>query len=273
MEYRIPPRKKGSEIKIILEENPLDILIYDRDVHFGTARYDLSNLMNGKAEMTDFGSRWWKKEPILSKLDSGVESKVGIIECNIVLKSEECTQCKSCKDIFKNSGILRHLRKVKCRKDYNDEDLKILSAQSLKRRKEKQSTREKKNYDPQARAKRNKDTYNPKKNKQDYNPQNRAKKYKADMTKSSRNERKKEEDLEMIENYNQDSIIKMRKKKDAEAKEINSRKFKEASDYFQKCNNIIIFSTDAFARRECSLLLPPVKEGRGIIQLRYAPRS
>ena len=38
-------------------------------------------------------------------------------------------------------------------------------------------------------------------------------------------------------------------------------------------NIIIIFSTDAFARRECSLLLPPVKEGRGIIQLRYAPRS
>ena len=36
---------------------------------------------------------------------------------------------------------------------------------------------------------------------------------------------------------------------------------------------IIIFSTDAFARRECSLLLPPIKEGRGIIQLRYAPRS
>ena len=36
---------------------------------------------------------------------------------------------------------------------------------------------------------------------------------------------------------------------------------------------LIIFSTDAFARRECSLLLPPVKEGRGIIQLRYAPRS
>ena len=36
---------------------------------------------------------------------------------------------------------------------------------------------------------------------------------------------------------------------------------------------IIIFSTDAFARRECSLLLPPVKEGRGIIQLQYAPRS
>ena len=28
-----------------------------------------------------------------------------------------------------------------------------------------------------------------------------------------------------------------------------------------------------FHRRECSLLLPPVKEGRGIIQLRYAPRS
>ena len=36
---------------------------------------------------------------------------------------------------------------------------------------------------------------------------------------------------------------------------------------------IIIFSTDAFARRECSLFLPPVKEGNGIIQLRYAPRS
>ena len=36
---------------------------------------------------------------------------------------------------------------------------------------------------------------------------------------------------------------------------------------------IIIFSTDAFARQECSLLLPPVKEGSGIIQLWYAPRS
>merc|ERR1712008_510287 len=73
-EYNIPPEKKESEIKKLLEENALDILIYDRDVHFGTAKYDLSNLMNGKAEMTDFGPRWWKKVPILSKLDSGVES-------------------------------------------------------------------------------------------------------------------------------------------------------------------------------------------------------
>ena len=239
-EYTIPPEKKGSEIKTFLEENPLDILIYDRDVHFGTARYDLSSLMNGKAEMTDFGPRWWKKEPILSKLDSGVESNVGIIECNIVLKSEECTRCKSCKQIFRNSVILQHLRKVKCRKDYNDEDLKILSAQSLKRRKEKQSTREKKNYDPQASAKRHKDTYNPKKNKQAYNPQNRAKKYKADMEKSSRKERNKKDDLEEIENYNQYSTIKMSKKNDAEAKEINSRNFKEATDYFQKCNEALI---------------------------------
>ena len=240
MEYNIPPEKKESEIKKLLEENPLDILIYDRDVHFGTAKYDLSNLMNGKAEMTDFGPRWWKKVPILSKLDSGVESNLGIIECNIVLKSEECTRCKSCKDTFKNSVILQHLRKVKCRKDYNDEDLKILSAQSLKRRKEKQSTREKKNYDPQARAKRNKDTYNPKENKQAYSPQNRAKKYKADMAKSSGKERKKKDDLEMIENYNQDMTIKMSKEKDAEAKEINSSNFKEATDYFQKCNEALI---------------------------------
>ena len=232
--YIIPPRIKGSEIQEFLDKNPLDILIYDQDVHFGTARYDLSNLMNGKAEMTDFGPRWWKKEPILSKVDSGVESNIGIINCNIVLKSEECTQCKSCKHIFVNSAIKRHLRKVKCRKDYNDEDLKILSAQSLKRRKERESITKKIKYDPQARAKKHKDTYNPKKNKQAYNPQNRAKKYKADMAKSSRNERKKKDDLEMIENYNQDSTIKMSKKKDAEAKEINSSNFKEATDYFQK---------------------------------------
>ena len=32
-------------------------------------------------------------------------------------------------------------------------------------------------------------------------------------------------------------------------------------------NIIILFSTDAFARREYSLSLPPVKEGKGIIQL------
>ena len=115
-----------------------------------------------------------------------------------------------------------------------------MSAQSLKRRKEKQSSREKKNYDPQASAKRHRDTYNPKKNKQDYNPQKRAEKYKADMAKSSRNERKKKDDLEMIENYNQDSTIKMSKKKDAEAKEINSRYFKAATDYFQKCNEALI---------------------------------
>jgi hypothetical protein len=174
----------------------------------------------------------------LSKLDSGVESNIGIINCNIVLKSEECTRCKSCKHIFGNSVIKRHLRKIKCRKDYNDEDLKILSEQSLKRRKERQSITEKMKYDAQARAKKakkHKDTYDPKKNKQAYNPQNRAKKYKADMAKSSRNERKKNDDLEMIENYNQDSIIKMRKKKDAEAKEINFSKFMEAYDYFQKC--------------------------------------
>ena len=240
MEYHIPPEKKGSEIKKLLEENPLDILIYDRDVHFGTARYDLSNLMNGKAEMSDFGPRWWKKEPILSKLDSGVESNLGIIECNIVLKSEECTRCKSCKQIFRNSVILQHLRKVKCRKDYNAEDLKILRAQSLKRRKERESITKKMKYDPQARAKKHKDTYDPNKNKQTYNPQNRAKKYKADMAKSSRNERNKKDDLEMIEKYNQDMTIKMRKEMDAKAKEINSSEFKEASDYFQKCNEALI---------------------------------
>ena len=238
--YIIPPRIKGSEIKEFLDKNPLDILIYDKDVHFGTARYDLSNLMNGKAEMTDFGPRWWKKEPILSKLDSGVESKIGIINCNIVLKSEECTQCKSCKHTFVNSAIKRHLRKVKCRKDYNDEDFKILSAQSLKRRKERESITKKMKYDPQARAKKHKDTYDPNKNKQTYNPQNRAKKYKADMAKSSRNERNKKDDLEMIEKYNQDMTIKMRKEMDAKAKEINSSEFKEASDYFQKCNEALI---------------------------------
>ena len=238
--YIIPPRIKGSEIQDFLDKNPLDILIYDKDVHFGTARYDLSNLMNGKAEMTDFGPRWWKKEPILSKLDSGVESKIGIINCNIVLKSEECTQCKSCKHTFVNSAIKRHLRKVKCRKDYNDEDFKILSAQSLKRRKERESITKKMKYDPQARAKKHKDTYDPNKNKQTYNPQNRAKKYKADMAKSSRNERNKKDDLEMIEKYNQDMTIKMRKEMDAKAKEINSSEFKEASDYFQKCNEALI---------------------------------
>ena len=30
----------------------------------------------------------------------------------------------------------------------------------------------------------------------------------------------------------------------------------------------LLLSTDAFARQECSLLLPPIKKGRGIIQLR-----
>ena len=135
------------------------------------------------------------------------------------------------------------MRKIKCRKDYNDEDLKILSEQSLKRRKERQSITEKMKYDAQARAKKakkHKDTYDPKKNKQAYNPQNRAKKYKADMTKSSRNERNNKDDLEMIENYNQYSTIKMSKEMDAEAKEINSRNFKEATDYFQKCNEALI---------------------------------
>ena len=237
--FTILPGKKGSEIKEFLKETPLDILIYDQDVHFGTARYDLSNLMNGKAEMTDFGPRWWKKEPILSKLDSGVERNVGIIKCNIVLNSEECTQCKSCKGIFRNSVIKKHLRQVKCRKDYNDEDLQILNAQSLKRRKEKQSARKKRNYDPQASAKRHKDTYNPKKNKQAYNPQNRAKKYKADKEKSSRKERNKKDDLEMIENYDWFDI-EVSKKKDAKAKEINSSNFKKATDYFQKCKEALM---------------------------------
>ena len=60
------------------------------------------------------------------------------------------------------------------------------------------------------------------------------------MAKSSRNERKKKDDLEMIENYNQDSTIKMSKKKDAEAKEINSSNFKEATEYFQNCNEALI---------------------------------
>ena len=236
-QYIISPETKLSEIKKFVEENPLNIMVYDQDVLLGTARFDLSNLFNDQAEMMDFGPRYRRMKTILSEHNSGVDANVGIIKCNLVLMKEECTRCKSCSEIFKNSVIRKHISRGKCKKDYTDEDITFLINKSHERKKKKQSEREKRNYDPEKRAKRHQATYDKKKEKKSYDPEERSARYKKYMaTQSAELARNKALWNDMEETK---EALKLKEEYDAEAKQINSESLKEATLYYKKCNEVI----------------------------------
>ena len=117
-EFLLPKTTKESEVKKFLESNPIQILLFDEEVHRGTATFDLGNLLNGKAEDMHFGLRYIKQEKILGKEKFGVSENLGILECNFVLAKEDCTKCKSCGDIFKNSSIRKHISRGNCKEAY-----------------------------------------------------------------------------------------------------------------------------------------------------------
>ena len=178
-EFTISSSKKASTFRGFLENNLFTITIYDQEKIFGTSTFDLSSLGNDKAEMTRFGLKFLKKS---ERIFSGQHDEVtGIIKISVSLKQEGCALCKICKKVFKNSIIRRHLGQGECHDKYDPEDMKLLIEQSIKRKNSKQSERERRNYDPDVRAERHKNSYDAKKRKNAYNAQKRSEVYKKSM--------------------------------------------------------------------------------------------
>lgn len=226
-EHIVSPKKSTSYVKNFLENQKFEIMIFDDEVQIGSAMFNLSNLMNEDSKL-----RYMKKEAILS-IDN--PEKIGILHCNFVLEKEECVRCKSCKNIYKNSSIRKHIN-GKCKKAYSEEDIKCLIDQSNQKRKEKQAIREKKNYDPEARAKRHRETYNSEARKELYLSKKGEKKSSKvpKLSEIAGNDRQ-----QMYEEQRKNDIIKMKKNLDHEAKNLNLNNLRDATNYYQQGMEVI----------------------------------
>ena len=185
-QYKLSARTKEADIQSCFESNPLEIKVYDKNFLIGTARFDLS-----KKELMEVGYSYTKKEKILSEHLDGTENFVWIIRCKFGLKKENCSGCKSCGLIFKNSVIRKHISKGNCKKDYSPSDMAALDDQSRKRQREMRAIWDRKKYDPEARSKRHKETYDSKKRKESYDLQKRQEIHKRSMAENSYQKRKK----------------------------------------------------------------------------------
>ena len=251
-QYIISSRTKRSEIKHFLEKNLLIINIFSQGYLFGKATFDLSNLLNGKAENMSFGPRYRKKERILSGQQKDV---VGIMKINAVLRHEEYTRCKVCNDVFVNSSIRRHLWGP-CKNGYTLDDMKTLAEQSRKRKISKQSAREKRKYDPEARAKRHKNSYDSQKRKEKYDSQKRSEEQKESMKNNVYEERKKRRQSEWIESMAEDSAEKSKKELEEKARDINTKCLEDACLYLEACREAaasmnLTFDDDTTTKIEC----------------------
>ena len=243
MQYTIPTTVKSNEIKNFFENNPFIIKIYNQEDLMGTATFDLSSLTNGKADEMWFGARYTKKEKILTRGHKDVVDIIGILKCNFVLEKENCTQCKSCNGIYKNSIIRKHVSQGKCQKGYSPEEMQILRDESKKRKKAKQAEQKRRTYDPEVRAKKHKETYDPIKRKASYNPELRAEGYKKSRPESCSPEvleaRKRDAEKDLATS-NKERCLELIKSLDDEAKKMNSNSFEKVKHYFGKCKEAIV---------------------------------
>ena len=89
--------------------------------YLGCAIINLTKLFD-----PDSKKRLWQsfseKFKIMAENQLGVETCIGSLDCRFVLVREKCINCKSCKDVFKMSSILKHITRSAC---------KITSAQKI----------------------------------------------------------------------------------------------------------------------------------------------
>ena len=77
------------------------------------------------------------------------------------MEIEDFTRCRSesCQVVKRNSSIIKHVVKSKCRKSYTDEQFKELQVQSKARQKDLKRKSDKERYDPAKRSERHKRSY------------------------------------------------------------------------------------------------------------------
>ena len=175
--FVIHPNIKAASVKHSLENQILNIKIFDQDQHIGNSKVNLNRVYNEESQKLTNQS-FWEELPISNEDTSDIERIVGTIELGFILFTEDHIRCKPCKRIFKLSGILKHIIQTKeCQDRYSDEEINVLKQNAIKRRKQKNVDREFQNYDPKKRAEKHKRTYDSEKEKKSYNPKQRRMKY------------------------------------------------------------------------------------------------
>ena len=154
-------RRKEEDVKQFLNENFLQVHVYNKEILAGIADVDLGPLFTNKAQKMLFGLKHNAKTIITNK-NSDEKTNIGFIYGVFFLEKEECFSCKACGKNLKVSTVFKHLGHPKndCGKSYQMDELKTFRTKSDKRRREKQHQRIRMTYDPEKRAKLHKKAYN-----------------------------------------------------------------------------------------------------------------
>ena len=182
--FIIPSKFKEVNIQHVLENQLLNIKVFDLDLHIGNCKVNLNRIFNKESEQKRY---FLEKLPITNEDETDTKRIIGAIEFSFGLVPEECAKCKRCEMIFKVSGILQHLaKKQKCKDSYSDEEMDALKKNALKRYKQiknqRNAEREFQNYDPKKRAKKHKLTYDAKKRAEQYDKVKRRNKYEKHLS-------------------------------------------------------------------------------------------
>lgn len=159
-EHIIAPQKMSeSEVKNHLKSHPLEISLYEKDDHLGTAEINLGEVYDPKSQKKTQKS--FKQNVEIKSTDGNAMGEMGFF---FVLVTEEFMRCKSkvCKTkIMKTSSALKHISHSKeCKKEYSEIEMQSFRNQAKKRKSEKEIERQREKYDATKRAKKHNTTKN-----------------------------------------------------------------------------------------------------------------
>ena len=182
--FIIPSKFKEVSIQQVLEDQLLNIKVFDLDLHIGNCKVNLYRIYNKESEQKHY---FLEKLPITNEDETDTKRIIGAIEFSFGLVPEECVKCKHCGLISKVSGILQHLaKKQKCKDSYSDEEMDALKKNALKRYKQiknqRNAEREFESYDPKKRAEKHKRSYDAKKRAESYDKVKRRNKYEKHLS-------------------------------------------------------------------------------------------
>ena len=192
----------GGQLKKFLDDNPMEIKVFEQNAHLGTVAINLSKLYEPNSTMV-------YQDSIKENLNiiSEKNHPIGSLDCLFILLRENCVRCKVCNKINKESSIRKHIgQKKECKRGYSEEDMKTLISQSKKRKNEVEVSRQNRKYDPKKRAEKHKNTYDKKKRSAVYEKEKI--KMKASKEESWRKDLKKsliEEEVKKAKEYNSDA--------------------------------------------------------------------
>ena len=144
-EFKLSTEVSAQNVKNFMSHHPLNIEIFDDLKLLGRAKVDLNELLYEEEpeRIHQESFRRW----ITVLFDDQI---VGRINGLFVLVAEPWSRCKSCKETFKSSTILKHVNhraNKSCQKNFSPEELESLNVQSEMLKRQKRSEYARKNYD------------------------------------------------------------------------------------------------------------------------------